>query len=187
MPAKKDTNESENPKVETTTVESTSKNATAKPAETPKKSNVLKWILLGCGSCLVLFILFFVIVYMGASKLTAPATSKAQEFVADLKDNDIDGAYGKFTDDLKDIVQSKDGFKALLEEDDFKPLKKIEKVNFSCKVVENNDTAYVSGELTLKDGSKKSITIQLKKDGDEWKIDVFSTLSEDTKRCTDRE
>lgn len=164
----------------------TNRGTQQKTKEAPKKSNVLKWILIGCSSCLVLFILFFVLVYMGASRLTAPAASKAQEFINELKNNDYDKAYVLLSDNFKAIVVSKSDFKDLLDSDDLEPLKKIKKVAFSCKVMEN-DTAWVSGKLTLKDDSTKPITLQLVKDGDEWKVDVFSTIEEDTKQCTDKQ
>jgi hypothetical protein len=107
------------------------------------------------------------------------ANKVGSDFMVALKEAKYDVAYALFHPDLQTNVGSIVALQKLAEDNDAFP-KEWTFSSWSTSTDENgNTTAKVEGSLTYKDGRKGTVTLELVKVEDVWKLYRFDFTSED--------
>ena len=129
----------------------------------------MKKIILGLvalGGCCVIGIAAIVFI---AFQATAGVAEAGDDFMNALKDGNYQTAYNMFSDDLKADVGGVENFQtsylSLSPELRVDP----ESWSFSSRNIEN-DQGELSGEVTMKDGTKADVSLIFNKNGDEWEL-----------------
>lgn len=146
-------------------------------AATSKKFSI--WKTLGI-IVLILIIGFAFLVFSGTDDYNKEAddvTAKATEILTQLKNNEIDEVYKNTHPGLTKIT-SKEDISNLLKA---LPILKTFANSKFTKVSHGNGDAEISGELLDKDNNPNPFTLDLKKDGEVWKLYAINlTLKEIT-------
>lgn len=120
--------------------------------------NILKKIIGG-------IVTFFVLVFGLAMILTDDLPEAADTFFGKLASNDVQGAYNETTQQFKNTTSFEEfnGFVAGYE------LNKYESATWNQREV-NNSEGQLKGNIILNGLGEKPLTLNLKKEGDTWKI-----------------
>jgi hypothetical protein len=136
--------------------------AGAPPAK--KGRSPLFWVLTGCCGCLLLVALLIGVIGGGAYVATKPAASAAHQWLAEVRQNQ--------TEQAMDRLSSQ--YRARLDEQEFlavaAAVQRSTDATFLQRSVDN-DRALLKGVLTGSGGPPSPITVQLVKEGGEWKVD----------------
>ena len=131
------------------------------------------WVVLGCGGCLTMLLLFFAVIGgLFYVSMKGPVDTVEAE-IASLRGGALDEAYGRLSDDYKKRVSPED-FAALV--DQHPSLKDNAEASFwppSGGVHIVNDQAQVSGRLVSRSGVREQVAFELVKDGGGWKISAL--------------
>lgn len=97
--------------------------------------------------------------------VTQPVVSAGEDFLNALKRDDYAAAYDQMTPILQDSTGDADRLRALVSDYQAKP----ESWWFSNRSV-NDETGGIKGQVTLMNGEKHSISVEMQKWDDEWLI-----------------
>lgn len=145
------------------------------PSAPPRKGKgPVFWVFMGCGGCLTMVLLLVAVIAGGLYFMTKGAVDGVQAPLAALRSGSVDEAYAHTADEYKARV-SREDFAALL--DAHPSLKDNAEANFwppngSVQVV--NDRAKLTGTLVSRSGIKEPVSVELVKEGGEWKIAALS-------------
>jgi len=110
-------------------------------------------------------------------------TPQAEKFVKAVSQNKIDAAYELTSSDFQKVV-SKDTLSSFIQT--FPIIVDYKNLNLSCRGTEKSagkELAYASGKLVGKSGETSSITINLIKEQDQWKVLNFSLKDDDVPKA----
>ncbi len=131
------------------------------------------WVGLGCGECLTMILLLFVVIGgLFYVSMKGPVDTVEAE-LASLRSGALDEAYGRLSDDYKNRVSHQD-FATLV--DQHPSLKDNAEASFwppAGEVHIVNDQAQVSGRLVSRSGVREQVAFELVKEGGAWKISAL--------------
>ncbi len=125
----------------------------------------------GCAAglllCLCLFGAAMALGLLGGIGLTQPVADVGENFMQALKAGNYDAAYGLCHANLQSKIGSARNLKSMVEGGKAQPLK----WTFTSRNIEN-DQGSMEGSVTMTSG-EGTVTIELAKAGDDWKIIAF--------------
>lgn len=140
------------------------------PPPAKKGKGPLFWIGAGCCGCLALGLLVGAVI-LGATWFgTKGAADAVQRELADIRQGQVDRAYAHLAESYRSQMSPRE-FKQLVAAHPV--LKDNADATFSSRKVENN-TATLGGYLVSSTGGREAVTIQLVKEGGEWRIAALS-------------
>ena len=131
-----------------------------------RSGKALKWILLGCGGLLFVGSLGFGgCIYMVYSMTKEPADA-TQAFFNKVNAGELDTAY----------ADTSAGFRAAVSREEFRVMfdgMRVTDVTLSERNIQN-DTATVSGTITVEGGGTMALTVELVQNGDVWRVESIT-------------
>ena len=121
----------------------------------------------GALACLCLCIVIAAVAFISGSALTQPAADVGEKFMQALKDANYDAAFATFHPALQKELGNAQGLRRATESGKARP----SKWNFTSRNINNNDGT-LEGTVTMV-GGEGTVTIELVKTGDAWKIIRF--------------
>lgn len=138
----------------------------APPVSGSKGKSPLFWIVTGCCGCLLLGVVLIGGIGGAALFATRAPAQAVQEQLAELRQGDVDAAYGRLSRDLQARL-TREEFVQLVQ--DHPGLKDNKDATFWSRSV-NNDRARLSGVLMSRAGDVEQATFDLAKEGGVWKV-----------------
>ena len=146
----------------------------APPAPQQPNRGWIKWVLIGCGLLLLLFIGFIALVgggiFYGIRKATAEPERVVKSFLAAAASGDYQAAHNHFSAALKEeqpyeqFAQSAQANQRLFKASD---------TTFSNRNM-SGDEVTLSGSLTLEDGSSTPASFSLVRENNTWKLNSYN-------------
>jgi len=133
---------------------------------TPKKAPWLKWVAIGCGSALVLGVLFALAMFLIVRKATAAPEQAVAGFLAAAGSGNYSAAYDYFSAPLKQVQSLEEFTRAARSQPIFF---QVTATNFNERSVDLNG-AQLAGNVTLKSGTKVPASFKLVKENGAWKL-----------------
>jgi hypothetical protein len=139
--------------------------AAGSPATDAKKPWI-RWVALGCGGLVVLFIAFFLIVTFVVRKATAGPEAVIQDFLAAAGAGRYEEAHDYFSAPLKE-TQPLSEFTAAAQQNAM--FFQVRETTFNNRSVDTTG-AELSGSVTLESGTVVPASFQLVRENGEWKL-----------------
>jgi len=137
---------------------------------TEKNTNAIKWIAIGCGGALVVFLAFMAVIFLVVMKATEKPEKVVKEFLQLAGNQEMEAAYDLFSVPLKE-AQSFEEFRGLVESKH--SLFQVTDTTFSSRNVDLSSASF-SGTITIAAGTKIPASFKLVQENDEWKLISYS-------------
>lgn len=134
--------------------------------QAPPKRGWIKWLVLGCGTLLILAIAAGALFWMFLTKMTEGPEKAVKEFLAAAAAADYAAAHSYFSAPLKEEQPLEEFTSSARENAQYFD---ITHTSFSSRSIDTAG-AELSGTVTLKDGSKLPATFKLVKENEQWKL-----------------
>lgn len=138
----------------------------------PQGRSTLKIVLIVVGAVLTLCCVGGIVggyfLYQGVSEATAPVRGAANDYLADVEAARYDAAYDRLCADTRRRITRQE-FAATLAGETPKPVEHSLS-GFNISTVNGVTTGSVTAVVTYDDGSKRSHSVELVKEGDAWKV-----------------
>jgi len=131
-----------------------------------ENSNIVKWVVLGCGGAIVLLAVFIAVLFLVVMKATAKPEGVVKDFLECASSDRIEEAYNYFSVPLKD-AQSFETFEAMVKKNP--SIFRVVDTTFSQRKVDMNEASF-SGTITIEAGTKIPVSFRLVKENDTWKL-----------------
>ena len=138
----------------------------APPVSGRKGKSPFFWMVTGCCGCLLLGVLLVGGIGGAAFFATRAPAQAVQEQLGELRQGDMDAAYGRLSRDLQARL-TREEFEQLVQ--DHPGLKDNKDATFWSRSV-NNDKARLSGVLMSRAGDVEQVTFELAKEAGVWKV-----------------
>ena len=135
-------------------------------APTNKARPWLRWVLIGCGSLIALFVVLIVVVFLVVKQATAAPEEVVQTFLSEIAEGNLEAAHDCFSAPLKE-VQPFDQFAAGVEAN--RHLFDITDTSFNNRSVDMGGAEF-EGTVTLESGTKVPCSFKLVRENDTWKL-----------------
>lgn len=139
------------------------------PEGKPQKGSPVKWILLGCGSFILLGIVVFAGLWFFVKKATRGPEEVVRHFLEAAGRSDYRAAYDTFSVPLKQ-AQSFDEFREVVEKNLY--LFQVTDIAFRSRSIDQ-DGAQFECSLTLESGTQIKGSFKLVKEKTEWKLIAY--------------
>jgi hypothetical protein len=136
------------------------------PVSVRKGKSPFFWMVTGCCGCLLLGVLLVGGIGGAALFATRAPAQAVQEQLAELRQGDVDAAYGRLSGDLQARL-TREEFERLVQ--DHPGLKDNKDATFWSRSV-SNDKARLSGVLMSRAGDVEQVTFELANEGGAWKV-----------------
>jgi hypothetical protein len=131
-----------------------------------EKKSPTKWIVLGCGGCLVVFLVFFALMFGTVWIATSGPVKVIDAQLAALNEGDLQKAYDFCSQGFKNAT-SFEKFKAFVEANP--QVFKSKDSSFTKRNISGNQGTF-RGTITGQDGTVTPVKYTMVKEGESWKI-----------------
>jgi len=140
-----------------------------------KKKPWLRWVLLGCGGLITLFVVFIVVILFVVKQATAAPEEVVQTFLAEAAAGNLEAAHDCFSAPLKE-VQPFDQFAAGVNAN--RHLFDVADTSFTNRSVDMNGAEF-EGTVTLESGTEVPCSFKLVRENEAWKLISYNIGSGD--------
>jgi hypothetical protein len=126
----------------------------------------LRWVLLGCGGLIALFVVFIIVILFVVKQATAAPEEVVQTFLSEIAVGNLEAAHDCFSAPLKE-VQPFDQFAAGVEANQH--LFDITETSFNSRSVDMAGAEF-EGTVTLASGTKVPCSFKLVRENETWKL-----------------
>ncbi len=126
----------------------------------------LRWVLLGCGGLIALFVVLIVVILFVVKQATAEPEKVVQTFLTEAADGNLEAAYDCFSSPLKE-AQPFDQFSAGVTANQH--LFNVTDTSFTSRSVDMSGAEF-EGTVTLASGTKIPCSFKLVRENEAWKL-----------------
>lgn len=144
-------------------------------SQTKNSRSWIRWVLIGCGSLIALFMVLIVVILLVVKQATAAPEEVVQTFLAEIAVGNLETAHDCFSAPLKE-VQPFDQFAAGVEANQH--LFDVTDTSFSSRSVDMGGAEF-EGTVTLEAGTKVPCSFKLVRENDTWKLISYNIGSGD--------
>ena len=126
----------------------------------------MKWIVLGCGGCLLVFLVFFALMFGTVWIATSGPVKVIDAQLAALNEGDLQKAYDHCSQGFRNAT-SFEKFKAFVEANP--KVFKSKSSSFTNRNISGNQGTF-RGTITGQDGTVTPIKFTVVKEGENWKV-----------------